>query len=89
MVGRKRKTKTKTKTKTKPKTKAKAKTLLGDFIKQKIDQHCEPQRKGTPKGEQIGLSDKKFVAVLNLLYNNKLKDIAADSSVSFGRTSSA
>ena len=66
------------------KTKTKPKTLLKDFIDQQMASYFEPQRKGTPKGEQIGLSDKKYCAVLNLLYNHKLKDIASWSNISYG-----
>ena len=64
--------------------KTKPKTLLKDFIDQQMASYFEPQRKGTPKGEQIGLSDKKYCAVLNLLYNHKLKDIASWSNISYG-----
>ena len=45
----------------------------------------EPTRKGTPRGEKIGFTDKKyFASILVGITNWKLKDIAKQSKVSYG-----
>ncbi|MFI5305098.1 MAG: hypothetical protein ACHQYP_09935 [Nitrospiria bacterium] len=59
-------------------------TLLSEFIKKKERQYIPPERKGTPKGEPIGLSEKKYKVSLRFLYQNKLKDLATEFNVSYG-----
>jgi hypothetical protein len=59
-------------------------TFLQKFIKEKIATHEEPQRKGTPKGDAIGLSLPKFKSVLLCLTNAKIKDQAEILGVSYG-----
>lgn len=60
------------------------KTLLRKFIDERVRDYLEPQRRGTPKGEQIGLSREKFIASLYFLYNLKQKDIAKKVNISYG-----
>jgi hypothetical protein len=50
--------------------------LLYRFIKIKMAGYAEPTRKGTPKGEPIGMSRKKFHAALLCLTNIPLVEIA-------------
>jgi hypothetical protein len=50
--------------------------LLTDFISRKLSQYVEPERAGTPKGELIGLSKKKYHASLLCLTSCSLKEIA-------------
>jgi hypothetical protein len=59
-------------------------TFLQKFIKEKIATHEEPERKGTPKGDAIGLSLPKFKSVLLCLTNAKIKDQAEILGVSYG-----
>jgi hypothetical protein len=52
-------------------------TFQEAYIKKKVNAHPEPERKGTPKGEPIGLSKVKFEAALwCALSCHKLEDIA-------------
>jgi hypothetical protein len=51
-------------------------SLLHQFIIEKYLSYEEPQRKGTPKGDPIGFSKKKYLASLLMLTNYKRKDIA-------------
>lgn len=60
------------------------KTLLENFIDKRIRSYVEPEREGTPRGESIGLSSKKYLATLLMLRDLKLKDIAAQVGVSYG-----
>lgn len=64
--------------------KKKAKTLLFEFIEEKYKKYSEPTREGTPRGETIGFSRKKYFATLLMMYNLKLKDIAKEAEVSYG-----
>lgn len=59
-------------------------TLMVDFINDKIANYAEPQRKGTAKGEAIGLSASKFEVAMSMLYEHKLKDLAVKLNVSYG-----
>lgn len=59
-------------------------TLLTQFIVEKSFNYKEPQRKGTPKGDPIGFSKKKYFVSLIMLTNHKQKDIAKMAQVSFG-----
>ena len=51
-------------------------TLLKEFIGSKLDEYDEPKREGTPKGDAIGFSRKKYCASLTSLYNIGNKQIA-------------
>jgi hypothetical protein len=59
-------------------------TLLDSFFKEKILEYDEPQRKGTPRGEPIGFSAKKYYAALMMLKKFPLKDLAGMINVSYG-----
>jgi len=59
-------------------------TLLGEFIQQRMDAYIEPQRKGTAKGDDIGLSDRKYEASLYGVTNLKIKDVARILDVPYG-----
>jgi hypothetical protein len=58
--------------------------LLDAFIIDRIKNYDEPQRAGTPKGEPIGFSRKKYNAALLDLYNLKQKVVAEGAGVSHG-----
>jgi len=59
-------------------------TFLEAYIKEKVDAHEDPTRKGTPKGEPIGLSKVKYEAALwTGLTRRKLNDIADDRDLSY------
>ncbi len=58
------------------------KSLLWLFIYEKYDDYLEPQRKGTPKGEPIGLSKNKYSASLWMLAKYKFREIADKHNVS-------
>lgn len=60
------------------------KTVLHDFIDSKVNEYVEPSRQGTPKGDPIGFSRKKYIATLGMLTNQKLKDLAKSIGVSYG-----
>ena len=62
----------------------KTSTLLLDFLNGKINKYREPQRRGTRKGEVIGLSLVKYIAALRSLYKVKIKDVAEQLGVSYG-----
>lgn len=65
-------------------------TLLRSYMKEKVDHYAEPARKGTPKGEPIGLSRAKYEASLLCLYDLKarhdegLKAVAKTLKISYG-----
>jgi len=59
-------------------------TLLDAFIFDSIEEYTPPERKGTPKGEEIGYNIQKFSALFNLLRNWPLKKVAAAAGVSYG-----
>ena len=56
--------------------------LLVGFVNEKLDNYEEPQRKGTPSGQPIGFSRKKYTASLWLLTSANTKDIARSVRVS-------
>src|SRR4030042_1763782 len=60
------------------------KGLLLRFIKEKRESYVEPSRKGTPRGEIIGLSLEKYMASLFMLTSMNLKRINERSKVSYG-----
>lgn len=56
-----------------------------DYIARKELDYCEPQRKGTPRGEKIGFPAKKYQAsLLVALTNFKLKKLADDLNKRYG-----
>src|SRR5262245_7548036 len=56
-----------------------------DFIKQKIVDYQEPQRRGTPRGEAVGLSRVKYHASLwTALTSLSEKQIAQRLRISYG-----
>jgi hypothetical protein len=58
--------------------------ILGGFIEKKLREYVEPERAGTPKGEPVGLSHKKFYAVLLNLTCVDLRKVAKRVGVSYG-----
>ncbi len=58
-------------------------TILERFIKEKYLSYIEPQRKGTPKGDPIGLSKQKYHAALLMMTRKKSKDTARIVGVSY------
>jgi len=61
------------------------KTFLKNFINDKILKYVEPQRRGTPKGNPIGLSKVKYnAAALCSLTKTSVKEIANQLDVSYG-----
>lgn len=57
---------------------------LGGFIQRKLREYVEPSREGTPKGEPIGLSKKKYhAALLAGLTSLDLKQVAREVHVSY------
>ncbi len=58
--------------------------VLGGFIENKLREYVEPERAGTPKGEPVGLSRKKFHAVLLNLTSIDLLKTAIHVGVSYG-----
>ena len=59
-------------------------SLLSKFISEKSRAYIEPQREGTPKGETIGFSMRKYLATLYMLRTFKQKDISDLIGVSHG-----
>ncbi|MGO9611700.1 MAG: hypothetical protein ACLPX5_01510 [Dissulfurispiraceae bacterium] len=59
-------------------------SLLSRFINDKINAYLEPLRLGTPKGDKIGYSLKKYQAMLLCLYNWEKKKVAEIAGVSYG-----
>ena len=60
------------------------KVLLNKFIHGKLNKYIEPKRKGTPKGEPIGFSNKKYKATLLLLQKANQSDVARLLNISHG-----
>jgi hypothetical protein len=58
--------------------------LLTRFIREKLAQHVEPTRLGTPRGAPIGFSRKKMAAALFALTTADVKQTANDVRVSYG-----
>ena len=59
-------------------------TLLVRYIKEELRGYKEPERKGTPKGDPIGFSAKKYKTVLLSLTSMKVEEIAKEVNVSYG-----
>jgi len=59
-------------------------TLLDKFMVEKANNYIEPLRKGTPRGEPIGVSGKKYWATLLCLKKIPLKQMASMLKVSYG-----
>ena len=58
--------------------------FLTNYIDEQLRMYAEPQRKGTPRGESIGMGQKKFHACLLSLSNTMQKDIAEKVGVGYG-----
>jgi len=59
--------------------------FLFNFIDEKVSDYIEPTREGTPRGEPIGLSAQKYMAVLVSLFNTRsVKRKAELSKISYG-----
>lgn len=58
--------------------------VLGYFIASKLQEYVEPERAGTPKGESIGLSRKKYHGALLSLTSLSLRKQAKQIGVSYG-----
>ena len=58
--------------------------LLTRFIREKLAQHVEPTRLGTPRGAPIGFSRKKMTAALFALTSADVKQTAKEIRVSYG-----
>lgn len=59
-------------------------TLMTEFIYDKLDSYIEPERKGTPKGDTIGLSRKKYEASIYNITNLKQKSLARLLDIPYG-----
>lgn len=59
-------------------------TLLKKFIREKLKNYVEPERRGTPKGDSIGLSKVKYEATLLMLTSAPYKEIAKFLNISHG-----
>lgn len=55
--------------------------LLVDFINDKAASYVKPTRKGTARGDPIGMKDKKYVATLLALTNIRVKDQATQLKI--------
>lgn len=58
--------------------------ILTDYINRETSRYKEPSRKGTPKGEKVGLSRRKHEASLWLLSNIWIKDCAENLAIPYG-----
>ena len=61
-----------------------SKGLLLQFIKEKEKNYLEPTRKGTPRGEIIGFSLRKYKATLLMLTSMNLMQLSKRLGVSYG-----
>ena len=59
-------------------------TIFDKFLRQQLRSYIEPVRKGTPKGQLIGLSIQKYVTSLLMLTNLSVKKIAAGLKLKYG-----
>ncbi len=59
-------------------------TLMTEFIFEKLDSYIEPERKGTPKGDAIGLSRKKYEASIYNITSLKQKSLARLLDIPYG-----
>jgi hypothetical protein len=67
-----------------PKKLIEPKGLLSRFIKEKAGNYSEPIRRGTPRGEVIGFSSKKYAASLLILTSSDLKLLSQKLGISYG-----
>jgi len=58
--------------------------LIDNFIYRKIDEYEVPTRAGTPRGEPIGYSAKKYYAAVLCLKTVPVKEMAKMTKVSYG-----
>jgi len=58
--------------------------FLTNYITDQLEKYKEPERKGTPRGEAIGMSKAKFHAALLSLGNRSGKEISDEVGVSYG-----
>ena len=58
--------------------------LLMAYINDQAAQHIAPLRKGTPRGEPVGLSHEKYIAACLSLLSLPLAEIAKAARVSYG-----
>jgi hypothetical protein len=58
--------------------------LLSRFINQKLAAYVEPTREGTPRGEIIGFSQKKYCAALMQLTATPEKELADSLQINYG-----
>lgn len=59
--------------------------FIWEYALYKLNRVDEPKKEGTPKGEKIGFTVKKhFASILVGIKNDKLKNIAKQSDVSYG-----
>lgn len=58
--------------------------LLSRFIREKLAQHVEPARQGTPRGAPVGFSRKKLAAALGALTSADVQQTAREVGVSYG-----
>lgn len=61
-----------------------ARTLLDDFMFDRLDKFVPAVRRGTPKGEVIGFSLKKYSTLFHLMRDWPLKEVAGAAGVSYG-----
>lgn len=59
-------------------------TLFSVWLCEKLGNYSPPQRKGTPKGELIGISSDKYLTALYGLTRFNLKEVAEGTDVSYG-----
>ena len=64
--------------------KSASKCFLDNFFMEKIKNYQEPQRKGTPKGEPIGLSAQKYYAAMLMLKDYPVKELSKSVRASYG-----
>ena len=67
-----------------PKELIEPKGLLLSFMKEKAKNYTEPTRRGTPRGEAIGLSSKKYLATLYMLTPSALELLGQALGISYG-----
>ena len=60
--------------------------LLTRFLRDKLAQHVEPTRRGTPRGAPVGFSRTKLAAALFALTSADVKQTARELRVSYGVT---
>jgi len=58
-------------------------SLLEQFIKEKVEHYNEPSRMGTPKGEPIGFSRRKYAAAVACISDKYMYEIADQFNVNY------